>query len=152
MAWSSQASPHRGPPRTAGPGVIAMGRTSLAGGLSLLVGLILMGAVLRTVVLGSSLRVGFGGGFSFNSIKAASRADDGRKGDLLVPKTGQLGYLALLSADLILLPGFPVWLSGGLNSHWVHFHTCSGSDPPQYDPFCSISRFGEAELGLTIAF
>ena len=110
------------------------------------------GGLLRTVVLGGHLRLGFGGGLSFNNLSASSKADDGRRADLLAPKTGQVGYLALLSADLIIHPSIPVRLTGGLTNNWIHFHTCSGSNPPQYDPFCELAQIRELELGLTLAF
>jgi hypothetical protein len=112
----------------------------------------LRGGLLRTVVLGRLLRLGFGVGFSFNVLNADSRGDNGWKADLLAPKTGQVGYLSLFSAEFIPLPALPLRLTGGLGSHWVHFHTCSGADPPQYDPFCKMSWFKEAEVGLSLAF
>lgn len=112
----------------------------------------LRGGLLRTVVLGRVLRLGAGAGLSFNVMNAESWGENGWKADLLAPKTGQVGYLALLSAEFIPLPAIPLRLTGGLGSHWVHFHTCSGADPPQYDPFCTISWFKEAEVGLSLAF
>jgi len=36
---------------------------------------------------------------------------------------------------------------GGLS-----FNTCSGSNPPQYDPYCGMEPFREIELGLSYFF
>lgn len=112
----------------------------------------LRGGILRTVIFGKSLRMGFGGGLSFNDVNASIIGESGQRADLLAPKTSQVGYLALLSLDYVLPLPFPIRLSGGITSHWVQFHTCSGSNPPQYDPFCTMSRFQEGELGLSMAF
>ena len=112
----------------------------------------LRGGILRTLVFGRSLRVGLGGGLSFNGVNASNRGESGQRADLLAPKTGQVGYLALASLDLILPLPFPLRLSGGVSNHWVHFHTCSGSSPPQYDPFCSMASFQEGTLGFSLAF
>jgi hypothetical protein len=112
----------------------------------------LRGGLLRTVVLGNYLRFGLGGGLSFNDLNARKVGEDGLRADLLAPKTGLVGYLALVSAEAIPFPGLPIRLTGDLINHWVHFHTCSGSDPPQYDPFCKISPFREVEIGLAISF
>ena len=110
------------------------------------------GGLLRTVVLGNYLRLGLGGGLSFNDLNARRMSEDGRRADLLAPKTGLVGYLALVSAEAIPFPGLPIRLTGDLVNHWIHFHTCSGSNPPQYDPFCKISRMSEVEIGLAISF
>jgi hypothetical protein len=112
----------------------------------------LRGGLLRSMVFGRSLRVGLGGGLSFNDVNADITGESGQRADLLAPKTSQVGYLALLSLDYVLPLPFPIRLSGGITSHWVQFHTCSGSNPPQYDPFCTMSRFQEGELGLSMAF
>lgn len=110
------------------------------------------GSLLRTLVIGRSLRLGFGGGLTFNNLAADSRSDDGARADLLAPNTGQVGFMGLVSAELILHPNLPVRLTGGLTSHLVKFHTCSGATPPQYDPFCKLIWFREGELGLTVPF
>ena len=112
----------------------------------------LRGGLLRLQEWGERFTLGFGGGLSFNDVNARSRGVDGRLADLLAPKTGQVGYLALLSADLVLHRGLPLKLAGGFSNHWVHFHICSGEDPPQHDPFCKISQFREVEIGLAISF
>jgi len=70
----------------------------------------------------------------------------------MAPKTGQLGYLALLKLDLVLPLPLPIRLSGGFTIHWIQFHTCSAYTPSQYDPFCTMTRFQEGELGLSVAF
>lgn len=112
----------------------------------------LRGGLQRTVELGEFLRLGVGVGLSFNGVRADNVGEDGRKADLLAPKTGLVGYLGLISADLALGRRLPLHLTGGYTAHWVHFHTCSGFNPPQYDPFCEIARFDEVALGLALRF
>jgi hypothetical protein len=112
----------------------------------------LRGGLLRTMVVGNHIRLGLGGGLSFNALSADNRGLGGERADLLAPKTSQVGYLALFSAEAIPFPGLPLRLTGGLVNHWVHFHTCSGSNPPQNDPFCTMATFQEAELGVSLAF
>jgi hypothetical protein len=112
----------------------------------------LRGSVLRTVDLGTSLRLGAGAGMSFNILRADNLGEDGRKADLLSPKTGIVGYLGLLSADLALDRRLPLHLTGGYTAHLLHFHTCSGFEPPQYDPFCDMALFHEAQLGFAWRF
>ena len=112
----------------------------------------LRGSLLRTRVLGPGLRVGLGGGLSFNEVNARSVGEDGRKADLLAPNSGHLGYLVLTSIQWILPLPLPLRLSGSLGRHWVVFRTCSGETPPQYDPYCEVGRFLEMDLGLSVMF
>ena len=89
---------------------------------------------------------------SFNQVSAESVGESGLDADLLAPNAGQIGYHALLSAAVTPVRGLPVSLTGGISVHWVGFNTCSGNDPPQYDPFCGTSVFREIEAGVAYAF
>jgi len=110
------------------------------------------GAILRTKVLIPGLRMGIGGGLSFNDVNARSVGENGMNADLLVPNSGHIGYLAMASAQWIPPLPLPIRLTTSLTEHWVDFNICSGEDPPQYDPFCDAGRFTELEAGLSLVF
>ncbi len=112
----------------------------------------LRGALIRTVHLGEWLRLGAGAGLSFSHVDARVRGLSGARGDLLAPNGGQIGAQGVLSAAWAPYPRFPARVIGRFTTHWVYFHTCSGEDPPQYDPFCSAGRFREFDVGLSFAF
>ena len=103
--------------------------------------------------VGDQVRLGAGGGLSFNHISAESvGAESGKQADLLSPNAGIIGFSALLSAAVMPVPKVPVRLTGGFGLHWVNFDTCSANDPPQYSPFCGMETVREIELGLSYAF
>lgn len=112
----------------------------------------LRGAISRATRIGNWAEVGLGGGLSFNRVDPEALALTGWRADLLVPNTGQIGYLASISATMAPLRSIPVRFVGGFTNHWVNFNGCSGEDPPQYDPFCERATFREVELGLSYAF
>lgn len=112
----------------------------------------LRGALLRTFSVLGWARLGLGAGGSFNQIRAEATGVSGRVADLLSPNSGQLGFLALLSAAVTPVPRIPVRVSGTVSGHWVNFRSCSANDPPQYAPFCGTDRFEEFELGLSYTF
>lgn len=110
------------------------------------------GILSRAVRLGRWFEIGVGGGLSFNQVKPEAVDLTGWPADMLVPNTGQIGYLASVSATVAPPGRIPLLLVGGLTGHWLDFNGCSGSDPPQYDPFCGWSTLREIELGLSYAF
>jgi hypothetical protein len=110
------------------------------------------GILSRAVRLGRWAEVGVGGGLSFNQVKPEAVDLTGWRADMLIPNTGQIGYLASVSATVAPLGRIPILLVGGLTGHWLDFNGCSGTDPPQYDPFCGWSTLREIELGLSYAF
>ena len=112
----------------------------------------LRGAFARALRVGSWAEFSLGGGLSFNSVKPKAVDLSGWMADMLVPNTGQIGYLASLSATLAPLKRIPVMLVGGYTHHWVSFNGCSGEDPPQYDPFCGWGILKEMELGVSYVF
>jgi len=98
---------------------------------------------------GERLRFGVGGGGSFSRVGVESTGVSGRLADFLSKNTGQVGAYGSLSASVAPSSGIPLKVTGGFSSHWVHFHTCSGEDPPQYDPLCKPGWFKEFEVGLS---
>jgi len=113
----------------------------------------LRGAVLWAIPLGDQLRLGAGGGLSFNHVTAESVGTvSGLDADMLAPNAGIIGFSTLITAALTPLSTVPVSLTGGFGVHWVNFNTCSGNQPPQYDPFCGMESFKEIELGLSYSF
>jgi hypothetical protein len=112
----------------------------------------LRGSLSRAIRVGRWVELGLGGGLSFNHVKPEAFDLTGWEADLLIPNTGQLGYLASLSATAAPFGRLPVLLVGGFTGHWVNFNGCSGEDPPQYDPFCGWATLKEVELGLSYAF
>jgi hypothetical protein len=106
----------------------------------------------RALRIGRWAELGLGGGISFNHLKPEAFDLTGWEADMLVPNTGQLGYLASASAALAPFGRIPVLVVGGYTSHWLDFNGCSGEDPPQYDPFCGWATLHEMELGLSYAF
>lgn len=113
----------------------------------------LRGTVMVKVPVGRMVRLGAGGGLSFNHISAeAVGTVSNLEADLLAPNAGIIGYNTLLSAALRPVASVPLQLTGGFGIHWVDFNTCSGNDPPQYDPFCGMQPFREIELGLSFSF
>jgi hypothetical protein len=112
----------------------------------------LRGSISRAVRLGRRAEIGLGGGLSFNHVDPEATDLEGGPADMLVPNTGQIGYLASGSVALAPLGRFPILLVGAFTGHWVKFNGCSGEDPPQYDPFCGWGALKEFELGLSYAF
>lgn len=112
----------------------------------------LRGAISRAVRVGKWVELDFGGGLSFNHVKPEVFDLTGWPADMLVPNTGQIGYLASISATLAPLRRLPILFVGGFTNHWVDFNGCSGEDPPQYDPFCGWGVLREVELGFSYVF
>lgn len=112
----------------------------------------LRATALRTVGLGDVLRLGAGGGLSFSSVSMSSVGDSGRRADLQLPHTGQIGFLALGSVRLTPVPGVPVHLVGRWAFHWVKFRGCADPEDPNsgYAPFCGVDRFDEIHLGVSV--
>ncbi|MDP2958291.1 MAG: hypothetical protein Q8N53_17820 [Longimicrobiales bacterium] len=108
--------------------------------------------VLRTLSLGGALEVGAGGGVSFNSLGATSLGDSGKRADLHMPNTGQIGYLGSGSIAVAPVPRLPVRLVGGVSRHWVRFKGCvDATDPTSgYAPFCGWERFTEVQVGVSV--
>lgn len=103
--------------------------------------------------LGEQLRLGLGGGLSFNSLAAeAVGVESGLQADLLSPNAGIIGFTVLFTAAVIPVSRVPLSFTGAFGLHWVNFSTCSGNDPPQYDPYCDMEKFQEIELGLAYTF
>lgn len=109
--------------------------------------------VLRTLSLGDVLEFGAGGGVSFNSLGASSLGDSGKRADLHMPNTGQIGYLGSGSIAVAPLPRLPVKLVAGVSEHWVRFKGCvDATDPTSgYAPFCGWERFMEVLVGVSVA-
>jgi hypothetical protein len=112
----------------------------------------LRGALVRPFTVGGRVRLGVGIGGSFNQIDAEATGITGRRADLLTTNTGQLGVLGLFTAAVAPIPGAPFRVMGTASAHWVNFRSCSGMDPPQYDPFCGSDSFNELEVGMSYAF
>ena len=113
----------------------------------------LRGGLLWALPLGDRVRLRAGGGLSFNHVTAESVGrESGLDADLLAPNAGIIGFTALISAAVTPVSAIPVKLTGGFGVHWVNFNTCSGNEPPQYDPFCGMDSLREIELGLSYAF
>ena len=113
----------------------------------------LRGTMMVKVPIGGILRLGAGGGLSFNHVSIESVGTvSNLDADLLAPNAGIIGYNTLLHATVKPVASMPLLLTGGIGVHWVDFNTCSGNDPPQYDPFCGMKPFQELELGLTFSF
>lgn len=110
------------------------------------------GQISRALRLGRIAEIGLGGGVSFNHVNPEAFDLTGWPADMLVPNTGQIGYLAAVSATLALPLGIPILVVGGFTHHWINFNGCSGEDPPQYDPFCGWEPMREIEVGLSYAF
>ena len=113
----------------------------------------LRGALLVAVPLGGQVRLGAGGGMSFNHVNTESvGTESGLRADLLSPNAGVLGFSALFSVAVMPIRAVPVLLTGGFGVHWANFDTCSATDPPQYDPYCGRDSLREIELGLSYMF
>lgn len=113
----------------------------------------LRGTVLGTLVVEDRLRLGAGGGVSFNHVDTEARGVvSGRLADLLAPTAGHIGFSTLVAATLHPFFSLPVRLTGSYGVHWVNFNTCSANDPPQYDPYCGGETFRELELGFSLVF
>lgn len=110
------------------------------------------GEVSKAIRLGRFAELGLGGGVSFNHVKPEAVDLHGGPADLLVTNTGQIGYLASLSATDAPSRRVPILLVGGFSGHRMRFNGCSGEDPPQYDPFCGWTTLREIELGLSYVF
>jgi hypothetical protein len=103
--------------------------------------------------LGEQLRLGLGGGVSFNSLAAKTvGVESGLPADLLAPNAGIIGFSGLITGSVTPVLSVPVKVTGSIGLHWVNFSTCSGNDPPQYDPYCEMELFKEIELGLSYGF
>ncbi len=103
--------------------------------------------------LGDQVRLGAGGGVSFNHVQTESvGTESGLEADLFPPNAGILGFVALISAAVTPVAKVPLRLTGGFGVHWVNFNTCPGSDPPPYDPYCGMDSLREIELGLSWVF
>jgi len=113
----------------------------------------LRGTVLGTLVVKDRLRLGAGGGVSFNHVDTEARGVvSGRIADLLAPNAGLIGFSTLVSATLHPFFSLPVRLTGSYGVHWINFNTCSANEPPQYDPYCGKASFKELEMGLSLVF
>ena len=112
----------------------------------------LRGGFSRVFRLGRWVEIGPGAGLSFNHVNPEATDLTGWPADMLVPNTGQIGYLASLSATLAPPFSFPILFTGGFTNHWIDFNGCSGEEPPQYDPFCGWKPIREIELGLSFVF
>lgn len=108
--------------------------------------------LLRAVRLGERVEVGGGAGVSFNTLAASSRGESGRRADLYLPNTGQLGYLGAASLAVAPLPEVPVRLVAGASGHWVRFNGCTSAEDRTsgYAPFCGWDRFTEIQIGLSV--
>ena len=97
--------------------------------------------------------LGVGGGLSLNRIHSSIEGESGRVAWALIPKTGQVGGLALASLRLGPLDRIPLSLSVNAVSHWVSLEGCV-TKLPTYDPFCGTQRFQsfEVELGYELPF
>jgi hypothetical protein len=112
----------------------------------------LRGGLSRALRLGRRAELALGGGLSFNHVDPKATDLSGGPADLLIPNSGQIGYLANASLAIAPLPRIPVLLNAGYTGHWVDFNGCSGEDPPQYDPFCGWATLKEVEMGLSVTF
>lgn len=113
----------------------------------------LRGTMMVRVPLGGRIRLGVGGGPSFNHISTESVGTvSNLDADLLAPNAGIIGFNTLLSATIKPVPSMQLLLTGGFGVHWVNFSTCSADDPPQYDPYCGMEPFQELEFGLSFGF
>lgn len=113
----------------------------------------LRGVLMVKHPLGDKVRVGAGGGLSFNHVNTEAEGTvSGLEADLLAPNAGIIGFSALVTARVTPVSTLPLSLGGGIGIHWVNFNTCSGNDPPQYDPYCGMAPFREIELGISYAF
>ena len=113
----------------------------------------LRGLLMWAPSIGERVRLGVGGGPSFNHIDAESvGTESGLDADLLAPNAGILGISTVLSAYVAPLSKVPLRVLGAFGVHWVNFDTCSANEPPQYDPYCGMESFREVELGLSYAF
>lgn len=107
--------------------------------------------VFKTLDLGEMVQLGAGGGVSFNSVNSTATGDSGRRADLLVPNTGQLGRQATLVLSVAPVAGVPVRLVGSYALHWVRFRGCASLEDRTsgYDPFCGTDRFREIQVGAS---
>ncbi len=112
----------------------------------------LRGGLMWTHWFGDYIRVGVGGGGSFNQVSVEATGVSGQRADFLDPAGGQLGAFGRISAAVAPYPAIPFRITGGLAAHWVNFHVCSGEDPPQYDPLCDPTTFREVEVGISYSF
>jgi hypothetical protein len=108
-------------------------------------------ALVPTFSLGRVFRAGVGGGISFSTVTASRTGESGRTANLEAPKTGQLGYLTLLTLGVTPVPGLPFTLAGGVASHWVNFKACVSYEEV-YAPFCGRTLFQEVYAGMALRF
>ena len=98
---------------------------------------------------GDYLRLGLGGGGSFNQVGVDAVGESGLMADFLENGAGQLGVHGSLSLAIAPYPSIPLRITGDFTGHWVNFSVCSGEDPPQTDPLCDPATFKEVSLGLS---
>jgi hypothetical protein len=110
----------------------------------------LRGTLSRAIPLGERLRLGVGGGFSFNSVAVTSTGESGYPADLERPRTGQIGYLGVLDAEVTPVSAWPLRLILGVTGHWVSFNACYPG-LSSYSPFCGLTDFREIKVGLAFA-
>lgn len=105
----------------------------------------------RALRLGDLLRIGLGGGASFSLLSADAFGVTGRRADLHVPQTGQIGYLAQATLALAPVRAIPLRLTAGYGSHWVDFNGCvfNTDRTTGYTPFCGTTRFDEWQVGVS---
>jgi hypothetical protein len=107
--------------------------------------------VMRALRLGEWLRIGAGGGASISSLSATSLGESGNNADLNLPRTAQIGFVALLSADISPVRGIPLKLTGEISRHWVGFNACARLEDI-YSPFCGLTAYREIAVGLAYSF
>jgi len=108
--------------------------------------------LMRGFRVGDLLEVSGGGGLSFNQLSVTSTGESGWRADLLMPNSGQIGYVGSASAALTPIRGVPVKLVGGASGHWVRFRGCASAEDRTsgYAPFCGWDRFTEVQLGVSV--
>lgn len=108
--------------------------------------------VMRSLYRGSRARLAAGAGMSFNSLSATSMGESGRRADLYMPNTGQIGYVGAGSVGVSPIPGVPLRLVGVASGHWVRFNGCADPQDPTsgYAPFCGWGRFLEVQVGASV--
>ncbi len=107
--------------------------------------------VLKLMPLGERVRLGVGGGASFNSLSLTATGESGRLADTSAPSTGQIGGLGTMGLALTPLPSLPLTLRVMYSLHWVRFKGCDDPDDPTsgYAPFCGTDRFRELQVGAS---
>ena len=106
----------------------------------------------RALRLGSHLIVGGGAGVSFSALSVTATGVSGRRAFVYTPNEGMLGYLGLVSLEVVPVPSLPVRLVGTYQAHWVRFRGCRDPSEPTAGatPFCGDDRFQELMVGLAV--